>query len=187
MENPSSSKKALREHYQSILNHLTVDRKNSASQQAETFLPSWVDNRLSNKKGLIAVFSPFKGEIDLWPVYKLWLAEHRLIFPKIGVATLSFHQIHKIEDLSPSIYSLLEPNSHLPEVPIEEISLIFVPGLAFDNEYYRLGRGLGLYDRLLTLLPLETPKVGIGYKEQLSPVPLPRTHHDHKVTDRLLF
>ena len=187
MENPSSSKKAFREHYQAVLNHLTIERKKSASEQAETFLPSWIDNRVFNKKGMIAVFSPFKGEIDLWPVYRLWLSEHRLIFPKISGTTLSFHQIHKIEDLSPSIYSLLEPNSHLPEVPLEEIFLILVPGLAFDNEYYRLGRGLGFYDRLLSLLPLETPRVGIGYKEQLSPVPLPRAHHDQKVTDRLLF
>ncbi len=150
-------------------------------------MPSWVDDRVSNKKGMIAVFSPFKGEIDLWPIYKLWLGEHRIIFPKISGATLSFHQIHKIEDLSPSIYSLLEPNSHLPEVPLEEISLIFVPGLAFDNEYYRLGRGLGFYDKLLSLLPLGIPRVGIGYKEQLSPEPLPRADHDQKLTDRLLF
>ncbi len=187
MENPSPSKKALREYYQAILNQLPPERKGSASLHAQVFLSGWVQDRVDNKEGLVAAFSPFKGEIDLWPVYRMWMREGRLVFPRISGKELSFHRIDKIEDLSPSLFSLLEPNVNLPKIKLEEIALILVPGLAFDSELYRLGRGLGFYDRLLAILPKETPRVGIGYKEQLSDKPLPRVPHDQPLTDRLLF
>jgi len=187
MENRSPNKKELRERYQSILDHLTADRKKSASLQANSFLAAWVNDRLPEKGGFIAAFSPFKGEIDLWPIYQLWMDEERLVMPRISGKALTFHLIKKIEDLSPSIFSLLEPETHLPQIALEDISMIFVPGLAFDNEMYRLGRGLGFYDRLLAILPKDIPRIGVGYREQLSEAPLPRAPHDQPITERLLF
>lgn len=49
---------------------------------------------------------------------------------------------------------------------------VLVPGLAFDLEGGRLGRGRGFYDRLLAGRPLETESVlvwGIGFSAQLYP------------------
>lgn len=41
------------------------------------------------------------------------------------------------------------------------LDLVFVPGLIFDSQGFRLGRGKGFYDRLLTRLSPETVTVGI--------------------------
>ena len=45
-----------------------------------------------------------------------------------------------------------EPRPDLPEVPPAAVDWALVPGLAFDERGFRLGRGAGYYDRLIPLL-----------------------------------
>jgi 5-formyltetrahydrofolate cyclo-ligase len=52
-------------------------------------------------------------------------------------------------------------------VPLDEIEVAVVPGLAFDRNGHRLGSGEGLYDRLLARMSPVTIKVGIGFQVQL--------------------
>ncbi len=42
-----------------------------------------------------------------------------------------------------------EPRPDLPEVPPAAVDWALVPGLAFDERGFRLGRGAGYYDRLI--------------------------------------
>ncbi|MBR2476274.1 MAG: 5-formyltetrahydrofolate cyclo-ligase, partial [Bacteroidaceae bacterium] len=51
------------------------------------------------------------------------------------------------------------------EVEIGLIDLIIVPGVAFDRNLNRLGRGKGYYDRLLT--NSNAYFIGIGYDMQV--------------------
>ena len=48
---------------------------------------------------------------------------------------------------------------------IDNIELIIVPGIAYDNRGNRVGRGKGYYDRLLNRT--KATKIGIGYDFQL--------------------
>jgi 5-formyltetrahydrofolate cyclo-ligase len=56
------------------------------------------------------------------------------------------------KDLCNGALGIPEPRPELPEVSPEVIDWALVPGLAFDELGFRLGRGAGYYDRLLPLL-----------------------------------
>lgn len=51
--------------------------------------------------------------------------------------------------LVPNSFGIPEPDDGCPTVSREELSLILVPGLCFDERGFRLGHGGGYYDRYL--------------------------------------
>jgi 5-formyltetrahydrofolate cyclo-ligase len=66
---------------------------------------------------------------------------------------LSLHRVaDPAADLEPGVLGIPEPRSGLPEIAADAVDWALVPGLAFDERGYRLGRGAGYYDRLLPLL-----------------------------------
>ena len=75
-------------------------------------------------------------------------------------------------------YGIAEPDRERSErITIDRIELIIVPGLAFDRELYRLGRG-GYYDRLLN--GAAAFKLGLALKEQITER-VPRENWDAKM------
>ena len=66
---------------------------------------------------------------------------------------LSLHRVaDPALDLRPGVLDIPEPRPDLPEIAPEAVDWALVPGLAFDERGFRLGRGAGYYDRLLPLL-----------------------------------
>jgi 5-formyltetrahydrofolate cyclo-ligase len=61
----------------------------------------------------------------------------------------------------------------------ERIDAVLVPGVAFDHEGGRLGRGGGYYDRLLAQMG-DTLTIGTAFECQLESE-LPRETHDRAV------
>lgn len=79
------------------------------------------------------------------------------------------------------------PEPAAGSIPVDEVDVVIVPGVAFDLDGGRLGRGGGHYDKLLALMPTDTVRVGVAHTGQLV-TRVPREAHDELldvlVTDR---
>lgn len=73
-------------------------------------------------------------------------------------------EVSSLDSLKPGTFNILEP-TETAAFDKNEINLAIVPGLAFDENGYRLGYGKGYYDRFLS--DLNVKKIGICHKELL--------------------
>ncbi|MBU4346057.1 MAG: 5-formyltetrahydrofolate cyclo-ligase [Candidatus Omnitrophica bacterium] len=62
-------------------------------------------------------------------------------------------------------------------ISLEDLDFVIVPGVAFDKEGNRLGRGKGYYDRFLKQLSNRTTTVGLAFDFQILPS-IPATTRD---------
>jgi 5-formyltetrahydrofolate cyclo-ligase len=69
----------------------------------------------------------------------------------------------------------------LARVEPSEISALVVPGVVFDKDRYRIGRGRGCYDRYLARLDKRVPTWGVGFREQLVDS-VPVEDHDRRLS-----
>ena len=63
------------------------------------------------------------------------------------------------------------------EISLNTLDLIILPGIAFDRQGNRLGRGGGYFDRFLLRVPAGVPRVGLAFRFQVVER-LPRESHD---------
>jgi len=84
----------------------------------------------------------------------------------------------RTNDLERQHFGIYQPKpGHVKEVPLEDIDLIVVPGIAFDKNNVRLGRGHGYYDRFLCAVPKKARTVGLAFDFQIIEN-LPKDSHD---------
>ncbi len=86
------------------------------------------------------------------------------------------------KDLERQHFGIYQPKAgHVREVPLDDIDLVVVPGVAFDKNNVRLGRGHGYYDRFLCGLPKKTGTIGLAFDFQVVEY-LPVDSHDIPVS-----
>lgn len=126
-------------------------------------------------------FFPLGKEINLSTVNKELLAQNKLLLTKIEKDHLVPYQVQDLQhDLIRNDLGVLEPDTDKCTKVQETIDCVLVPGLAFDREGNRLGRGMGYYDRLLSAQQC-THSIGLGFQEQVVSGILPIEPHDKPV------
>lgn len=177
-ENPSTLKIELRKSFLARRNSLSNERRKKA---AEDLFEALKD------RGPLLSFSPIGSEIDLTPLNSHLLKQNHLFLNRLEEGGLTPYRIRPNTRWIKSRLGVLEPDPASAErAGLNEIEWILVPGIAFDSRGFRLGYGMGLYDRFLkdtgALLT-----VGAGFKERLSSKPLPRESWDIAVKKLLLL
>jgi len=135
----------------------------------------------------VALFSPLPSEPDVrLLIEEAWAEGKRVALPlmikhKSG-PQLDWHVVASWEDVVlPGPFGLREPDPlKCPRLRAEEIDCAFVPGLAFDHQGIRLGRGGGFYDYFLSHVPKALPCFGVMFNCQRVPA-LPHEPHDQKL------
>jgi len=124
----------------------------------------------------IAVYLPFDGEVDTHAIIQAaWQANKHVfipIVPKQG-RRLAFWHYQPHTHCRTNRYGIREPLT-TQRCFLNQLMLIYVPLVAFDDQNYRLGMGGGFYDATLAKLPAwRLPKrIGLAYAFQRhNPVP----------------
>jgi 5-formyltetrahydrofolate cyclo-ligase len=128
--------------------------------------------------------SAFPEEFDTGPLLRLALdLGKRLICPRVvrNEARLALVEIRQIpEDFVRGTLGIPEPRRDRDETDVAEIDWVLVPGLGFDSRCYRIGRGAGHYDRLLSRLRDEVPRWSLCLSSQWVDR-LPDEPHDQRL------
>lgn len=117
---------------------------------------------------VVLFYVSYNGEVFTRDMIKEALKEKIVIVPISNKKdnTLILSKLEKWNELEVSSYGILEPKEEcFNESSIEEIDLIIVPGVAFDEKGNRLGHGKGYYDRLLKKTKAKT--IGLSFEMQI--------------------
>lgn len=135
----------------------------------------------------VALFAPLPSEPDIHPLIEEAWAEGKYVALPLMIrhATgpeLDWHLVTSWDEvIMPGPFGLREPDPlQCPRLALAEIGCVFVPGLAIDDQGFRLGRGGGYYDYLLARTPPDLPCFGLMFAcQRLAAVP--REAHDRKL------
>lgn len=91
----------------------------------------------------------------------------------------------KIDDLNrdvrPGYRGIREPiPQRCKPIPVKNVDLAIIPGVAFDERGGRIGHGTGYYDKFIPMLDVTTRKVALAYECQIVPQ-IPMEPHDRYI------
>jgi 5-formyltetrahydrofolate cyclo-ligase len=164
----NKEKSELRQKLLAKLLSLTKEELKRRSENVERILS---ELPLYKEAQVVMVYYPLKGEVNVLEMIRKALGLKRFCFPVMDLAKkelYSFEVQNLTEDFVKGPFGVMQPDiGKTKEVDIKEIDMVIVPGLAFDRQKNRLGRGAGFYDRFLKRITPPTKKVGVAFDFQI--------------------
>ncbi len=117
----------------------------------------------------VMLYAPIAGEVDCRPIaVAAWKDSKTVLLPRVTWESRQMVAVPVGSLDHPTVTGragLREPEGE--PSPIEQIDLIIVPGLAYDRQGNRLGRGGGFYDRFLASPSLAAHTCGLAFAIQI--------------------
>lgn len=163
---------------------ITVNKRHYSQEE----LKSWSSSLLSKlevhptfiKAKTILLYYSLPDEVQTHTFIEHWKNKKQIILPVvINDTELELRRYTGQKDLSKGAFGIEEPIGETFE-EFESIDLAIIPGVAFDKQGNRLGRGKGYYDRLLP--KIHAPKIGICFGFQLTDK-IPTDPHDYPMDE----
>ena len=160
------TKQVLRSKILAMLEKISPEKRRSDS---EKLCASLKKHPVLQSAASILFFAPMPGELDVWPLLEEALAEGKIAaLPRFDKVNRHYAP-RRVQNLRTEVvtgyFGIREPAADCPEMPLAEVDLVLVPGVAFDLRGHRLGRGKGHYDRWLAGYP--GTKIGVAFDEQV--------------------
>jgi 5-formyltetrahydrofolate cyclo-ligase len=170
------TKQALRDQVRAVLKQIPQEQRVAASARARKLLETHVLWQMARS---VLLFAPLPEELDVWPLLASALASGKQVaLPRFVAATRSYEAcwiLNPEKDVHVGHFGIREPHSHCGRVSPGKLDLILVPGMAFDLQGRRLGRGKGYYDQLLGVW--HGTACGVAFDEQIMEE-IPLESHD---------
>ena len=117
---------------------------------------------------IVLLYSNLSKEISVNQLIERGLKSNKIVaLPRYDLKSGKYtaSTIRSLKDLVIGRHSIMEPFTSCPEIDMNQLDLVIVPGVAFDRNGGRLGRGGGYYDRVLK--KLNAIFCGVCFREQV--------------------
>ena len=143
---------------------LEMKRRTMAKEEAESLSVAVVSHLKFCEGHKIMLYYPIRNEVDVIPLLEAYQDSKVLLLPVVLHGhKMELRQYKGAESLKKGSYGIPEP---IGERYSGRIDTIIVPGVGFDRQLHRIGRGGGYYDRFLKKHP-EAKKVAVAYDFQI--------------------
>jgi 5-formyltetrahydrofolate cyclo-ligase len=170
-------KSAIRRHLREILAAMSEAERHQKSVAACGFVirsPEFAAARV------VMVYLSGATEVDTAPLaLRAWQEGKTIVAPKVSwdqrrMLPVEITSLH--DQMTSTGNGIKEPIAGRP-MPVEFIDMVLVPGLGFTNNGFRIGRGMGFYDRFLAQPDFVGLSCGLAFSEQIVKE-LPLLDHD---------
>lgn len=158
-------------------------RKKSRSREemdveSRLIMQKLAEHPLFRRAKTVMLYASLPDEVQTLSFIEEWKRIKRIVLPTVVGDDIVPVEMTADGGMREGDFHILEPVSK----PYEgHFDLIVVPGMAFDAEGNRLGRGKGYYDRFLAKHP-DVPTIGICYGFQMVEK-IPSEPHDRLVSE----
>jgi 5-formyltetrahydrofolate cyclo-ligase len=182
-----TSKPAIRRQLREILAGISPADRHAKSLSACSLIAGTPDFQQAR---VVMLYMSMPEEVDTASLaLRCWQAGKTVVVPKVSWDQRRMLPM-EITSLQAGMTStglgIREPAAGKP-IPLEFIDLVIVPGLGFTPAGFRIGRGMGFYDRFLAQNDFIGRSCGLAFEEQIVEQ-LPVLDHDVPlgmlVTDR---
>jgi 5-formyltetrahydrofolate cyclo-ligase len=113
----------------------------------------------------IGIYCSTRGEVDTYGLMEHWFWDEDITIatPRVNGNEMDFFKISSFKDLAMGSFGILEPQTNQKIEP-EDLDVIIIPIVAFDDYKHRIGYGKGYYDRYLK--KTSARKIGIAFAFQ---------------------
>ncbi len=183
MQKVPSHKKKLRLQAKETIKNLVSDKQLFYQRQQK--LVERIESLPEFQKAKnILTYYPLDDEFDLTSLIISNENKNWFLPRPIGKSIMLMFQVENMHELIDVRFGVKAPKSSNQTILPSEIDLFIVPALSFDKQGYRLGRGAGYYDRLLSIASKKSKSIGVIFEELLLDE-LPHEAHDVKL-DKVL-
>ncbi|NOY65284.1 MAG: 5-formyltetrahydrofolate cyclo-ligase [Nitrospirae bacterium] len=167
----------------------TIEKRDRIPPEVRAIKDREIMDRLITYKpfaeaGTIMLFASFRTEVNTFPIIEKALQRGKKVaLPRVNKSEgiLELYYIESMEQLETGYMGIKEPITAPERIAlVEDMEVIVLPGVAFDEKGGRIGYGGGYYDRLLDSLKKVPLLVAIAYEEQIVDE-IPLEQHDKRV------
>ena len=174
------SKAEIRKRMRELKRAVPADEK---LRRSEAIMQQVAETDLFQHAHTVLLYWSMADEVQTHAFVERWYKEKNLLLPCVDGDDLRLRQYTGPACMvAGEQFGIGEPTG--PEwTDLDAVELIVVPGVAFDTQGNRMGRGRGFYDRLLKSTP-NAVKIGVAYDFQMMNA-IPVEPHDVKM-DRVI-
>jgi len=161
MNNIKQAKDQLRKKISSLKKEYSPEDLDIRSQEVLSVLE--ITGAFQDAK-TIFIYNNLQDEVQTFGFIQKWSDKKNFYLPAVVGNDIAFRKYISSVKFEQSPLGIMEPEGD-DFIEYKKVDLIIVPGVAFDRNKNRLGRGRGYYDRFLS--KLKSPKIGICFEFQL--------------------